>query len=246
VAGKNPFADVQHFLMGSKPPMMLYSSEGALWELATKVTSEPPTHPPGVGIGIGGPVAVLQIVKPPGINESGFKISIYPRKPEDETGLMGVSRVTNAGEHVTEQRYLGWFTNKDLRAQCEAEGMRWLAKQAEERPLQAYSVIGPKEGSPGVWVEKLFVVNVSDKALQIDKVFFDVLKAGTTEEIRDVDGRRGIKLLPQRTWLALSTEWEALPDLSAQSGTAGMLVSGELLANRVEVSRYIEAEVEGK
>jgi hypothetical protein len=28
------------------------------------------------------------------------------------------------------------------------------------------------------------------------------------------------------------------------SGTAGMLVSGELLSNRVEVSRYIEAEVE--
>jgi hypothetical protein len=256
-AGKNPFADPRHFLGGSKPPMLLYSSNGALWELATKVAAGPPKHLPGVGIGIGGPVAVLQIVKPAGVNESGFKIAIFPRTGDDGTGLMGIRRVTTLEDHVTEERYLGWFDDKVLRALCEEEGMQSLAKLAAGKPLQAFSMIGPKEGSPGVWVEKLFVVNVSDRALRIDKVFFEVWKAGTTEKLREVevmwppemkrvDGKKQIELLPQRSWLALSTEWDALPDLAAQSGSAGMRISGEPVGEsviRAEVNRYIEAEV---
>jgi hypothetical protein len=257
--GKNPFStNPRHFLVDPKPPMLLYSSNGALLELATTIASGPPTRPPDVGIGIGGPVAFLHVVKPVGLSESGFKIAIFQRGADKKTGWMKILRVTALEDHVTEERDLGWFDNKELRALCEAEGMEFLAKQAAGRPLQAFSMIGPKEGTPGVWVEKLFVVNVSDQALRIDKVFLDVLKAGTTEKLREVelmwppkmkriDGERQIELLPQRTWLALSTEWDAVPDLAAQSCSAGMKISGKsggLSVIHAEVNRYIEVEVE--
>jgi hypothetical protein len=243
----NPFIlDAGFYREGPQQPLSLYSSDFDLWKLAAKIASEPPPYPPGVGVGIGGPVAHLRLPLLPGQEGSGFEIEIYPRLAKHETGLMGISRVTKVAEFVTESRYIGRFNDKELRALCEAEGMRWLAKQTEAKPLQAYSIIGPKEGSPGVWVEKLFVVNVSDRALRIDKVFFDVLKAGTTEELREADGKKRIELLPQRAWLALSIEWDALPDLTGQSGSAGMRISGEPVGEsviRAEVNRYIEAEV---
>ena len=106
--------------------------------------------------------------------------------------------------------------------------VRWLEKEAARLRAAADELVG------------------STEALRIDRVILDVFKGGTREELREVDRNKQIELLPQRTWQALSTEWDALPDLSAQSGTAAMRMSGELMLNRVEVSRYIEAEVEGK
>lgn len=255
---KSPFIlDRMHF-EGPREPVMLSTSDFELWKLASKVASEPPARPFGVGIGIGGPSAVLKIANHAGKDGAGFEIAIYPRAAKDETGLMGIQRITELADHVREERYLGWFDDKALRALCETESMRVLAKRAAATPLQVFSTIGRKEGSPGVWLEKVHVVNVSDEPLLIDNVNFQVLKAGTMEELRKtavtwppkmkrIGGKRRIELLPRRTWLALSTEWDAFPELATLEGSAAVVVAREDEASRlfrVEVNRYIEAEVE--
>ena len=209
--GKNPFLAEEYLRGGARRPLQLSSVDFDLWKLAEKVAGEPAAYPPGTGIAIGGPVANLQIALPPGQKGSGFKIAVYPRETEKD-GLMYISRVTTVetvDKRVSEARHVGWYYHEELRKLCEAESLRVLAEQtAKEEPLRAYSVIASKEGSPGVWIEKLHVVNVSNQPLLIESVWLRVLKSGTREELRKVevtwppkmkriDGKKQIELLPR-------------------------------------------------
>lgn len=252
---KSQFVLDPQLLDESRVPLRFTTSDFDLWERATKVTSEPPDSPPGVGFSAPPVAAYLKVSLPQGQKGSGFEFIIYPRSPDQDSGTMGIYRVTAMSDHVNEERFLGWFHDKELWKLCEAAAERWLDVRASRNPLRAYSTISRKAGAPGVWEEKLHVVNVSGQPLQIESVTIRVQKAGTTEELRKavvtwppkmkrLDGKRQIELLPQRSWLALSTEWDQVPDLGSQTCWAWVGSSETGKSWRVEVSRSIEAEVD--